>query len=593
MRASDCLEEGAIVYVLGLHLGHDSGAALVKDGQVIATVNEERFTRLKHYSGVPWASCGYCLRQAGIEARDVDMVAVVGKVEPYIMRYLYDSHVLEKIARENSLRARKNRIPKSLKNLLRRLVRTLPGMGSVSIPDPVIPPTYYKPYDVGDKEVVLIDHHLAHAASAYHTCGFQEKTLVVTADGVGDDSSLTVWRGEGGKMEPLLEVGQEGSLGWFYGVVTEALGWWVGDGEGKTMGLAPYGDPDAAEGCLDPILPRYAGGQLVKAHDFGTPVGWEEKGCWHWHFPDTEYVEEQIARYGRENVAAEAQRLLEREMLEVILPWLEREQTGYLACSGGVFLNVKMNQRIWESGKVKGQHIYPNAGDGGLPAGAALHVYYQYSGDSTIRAMRGVYDGPEFSNEEIEKLLQMRKLPYKRCEDITNECAELLAQGYIVAWMQGRMESGPRALGNRSILMDPRKAENKDIINARVKFREPFRPFCPSLLAEAADDYFVNGRLEPYMITSFEAKEEKKKEIPAVVHVDGTCRPQTVTREVNEKYWRLIQRFGELTSVPVILNTSLNIRGEPIVCTPQDTIRCFYDTGIDYLALGDFILSKT
>ncbi|MBA7515427.1 nebramycin 5' synthase [subsurface metagenome] len=299
-----------------------------------------------------------------------------------------------------------------------------------------------------------------------------------------------------------------------------------------------------------------------------------------------------IDKYGREHIAAEAQRILEEQAMDIIFSWLEKEHTQNLCCAGGVFLNVKLNQRTWNSGKVKNHHIFPNSGDGGLAVGAALYVYYKLSKQRKIDRITNVYWGPKFSNEEIESILKSRNLKYEHCENISERCAKLLAKGKIIGWFQGRMESGPRALGNRSILMSPEKAENKDIINARVKFRETFRPFCPSIIEEAREEYLKDSRDEPFMITSFDAREQKKGKIPAVVHVDGTVRPQTVKRGVNSKYWDLIKKFGDITGVPVILNTSFNIRGEPIICSPRDAIKCFYDTGMDYLAIGGFLIQK-
>jgi carbamoyltransferase len=444
-----------------------------------------------------------------------------------------------------------------------------------------------------DTKIVCVEHHLAHAASAYYTSGFSGKCLIITADGIGGDGvSLGVWRGENGKIEPLLRVGREGSLGWFYGTVTEALGWRHSDGEGKTMGLAPYGDFSKTEGILNKFCPHYNGGKLVTPHDFGRYKYWKVKGAYHWHFEDAKKIRELLKKYKREDIAAEAQRVFEREMMDIILSWLKKEGTTKLCCSGGAFLNIKLNQRIWESGQVTHQHIFPNAGDGGLPIGQALWAHYYLNGSSEIGVITNVYWGPEFDDKEIEVILKERNLNYKYYDDVVSVSAKLLAEGKILGWFQGRMESGPRALGNRSILMDPGKKENKDIINERVKFREPFRPFCPSLPVEAADNYLENWRMERYMITSFKTMDETRNEIPAVVHVDGTLRPQIVERDQNEKFWRLLTEFGRLTGTPVLLNTSFNIKGEPIVCTPRDAIRCFYDTGMDYLVMGNFIISK-
>jgi carbamoyltransferase len=455
------------------------------------------------------------------------------------------------------------------------------------------PPIYFRRFKAKNNlEVVHVEHHLAHAASSYYTSGITSKTIIVTSDGIGDGISIAVWRGSGGKIEPLYKVGSEGSLGSFYAAVTEALGWWAGDGEGKTMGLAPYGSFSKTKGVLGKFVSHFSNGRLLKPHNYGNPSCWPEKGAYHWHLPDSLEIKKLVDNFSREDIAAEAQRVIEEEMGDIIFSWLKREETRNICCAGGLFLNVKLNQRIWYSGKADKQHIFPNAGDGGLAAGAALYTYYNHTKETEMVPIDNVYWGPEFTDKDIEALLKERNLSYKYCDDISSKTARLLSQGKIVGWFQGRMESGPRALGNRSILMSADKLENKDIINSRVKFREAFRPFCPSMISESAGDYLVNYREEPYMITSFDVRDGGRNRIPAVVHVDGTVRPQTVQKEVNPKYRDLIDKFGNLTGDPVLLNTSFNIKGDPIVCDPRQAIKCFYDTGLDALVLGNFLLIK-
>ena len=255
-------------------------------------------------------------------------------------------------------------------------------------------------------------------------------------------------------------------------------------------------------------------------------------------------------------------------------------------------LNVKLNQRLWESGKISKHHTYPNPGDSGLAVGAALHAYFAANPDAPIHPIEDLYWGPEYSDKEIEETLKLRRIEYKRVDNVAEHMAGKLAEGKICSWFQGRMESGPRALGARSILMSTAKPEYKDIINARVKFREGFRPFCPSLLWERKEDYLENARDEFFMVTSFTCKEAKRKRVPAVVHADGTLRPQTVKKEFAPKFWSLLHEFEKLTGDSVLLNTSFNVMGEPIVNHPRDAIRCFYDNGLDTLALGSFILEK-
>jgi carbamoyltransferase len=286
------------------------------------------------------------------------------------------------------------------------------------------------------------------------------------------------------------------------------------------------------------------------------------------------------------------QRVAEEQAEKLILPWLEKENTRHFCAAGGFFLNVKFNQKLWYTGKLDSHWTYPDPGDAGLALGAALSVYFEAHPEQPAEKLPHMYYGPEYSAAEIESLLRERKLEYEKPANVSEAAARYLAENKIIAWFQGRMEAGPRALGNRSILMSPLRPENKDLINACVKYREAFRPFAPAMLYEAVDDYLINAREEPYMITSFEVKPEKQEKIPAVVHVDGTSRPQTVRRETNPRYYDLIKSFGELTGENVILNTSFNVKGEPIICHPREAIKCFFDTGLDVLVLGDFILKK-
>jgi carbamoyltransferase len=343
---------------------------------------------------------------------------------------------------------------------------------------------------------------------------------------------------------------------------------------------------------LDKFHPKFSKGRLVDPYDFGRSFFWNEGGAIQFHFDDAYKVRDLIQKYGREHVAAEAQRVLEEQVQEIIYPWLEKEGTRNLSCAGGVFLNVKLNQRIWESGRVARHHIYPNAGDSGLAIGAALYAYHQVNPTAPKNNIEDLYWGPEYAEAEVEAALKLRNLPYRRIENIEEYAAKQLAEGKIISWFQGRLESGPRALGNRSILMSANKPENKDVINARVKFREAFRPFCPSLLWESRAQYLQNARDEFFMITSFTCPEAKRKKVPAVVHADATLRPQTVKKEFNPRFWNLISEFGKLTDEPLLLNTSFNIMGEPIVTHPREAVRCFYDNGLDCLVIGNLVLEK-
>lgn len=566
-----------MVKILGVRIGHDSSACLVVDGKIIADSSEERFTRIKNDGTLPIRAIEYCLRAGALKMEEIDIVAIPS-VDP--------SPEFDRFSYRSTVRTSPQRNPVGIRGRAKRIL----SLSETEAPPAL--PLYFTPFRLKeDCAIVLVEHHLAHAASAYYTSGFNNrKCLIVTMDGRGDGVSVAVWRGLNGRIEPIVKMGGESSIGWFFSAVTEALGWRHGSDEWKTMGLAPYGKPKP--GALDGFHPVFKNGALLKAHEYGAATRWHDHGVNHYHLHDSESLRKIVDNLGRETVAAEAQRVVEEQAFEVILPWLEKEGTRSLCCAGGVFLNVKMNQRIWYSGRVDEQWIFPNPGDAGLAAGAALYAYAQERPEWTGERLKTMYFGPEFSDQEIIDLLKERKIDYEYNEDIASVAARYLANNKIVAWFQGRMESGPRALGSRSILMSPLRAEHKDLINACVKYREAFRPFCPSILHERRADYLQNAREERFMITSFDVVPTITARIPAVVHVDNTVRPQTVRREDNPLYHDLIQAFGDLTGEYVILNTSLNIKGEPIVCTPREALRCFFDTGLDILIMGHCLIRK-
>lgn len=561
--------------ILGVQIGHDSSAALIAEGRLVADVAEERFARVKHFIGLPTESVAYCLAAGGIGSGDLDVIAVSSSSGVPGLNHMF---ALDQHRRERGSPS---------KEMLRRL-RTALGRKTEEIP-----PIYFKQFPLAPRcQVVHVEHHLAHAAAAYYSSQYRQKTLIVTCDGVGDGVSLCLWRGENGKITPLEKFSSSGSIGWFYSNVTEALGWIHGDGEGTTMGLAPYGDPSKCQGVLSAFHPRYEGGSLVRAHDFGISYCWNEKGAYEFHYEEARQIKALVDRYGAEHIAAEAQRVLEEQLAQVIFPWMEKENTRSLCCAGGVFLNVKLNQRVWCSGKVDHHFVYPNAGDSGLAHGAALWVAHNQGSAIPVAEPLHLYYGPQYGVDEVQALLRARGIRFQVSDRVEEYAADALAADRIVAWFQGRMESGPRALGNRSILMSPAKSENKDIINGRVKFRQAFRPFCPSMLEEAAPDYLERHRSEPFMITSFDVKPDKAARIPAVVHKDQTLRPQTVNKEINPRYWKLLAEVGKRTGDPVLLNTSFNIKGEPMICSPREAIRGFFDSGIDLLAMGNVIVEK-
>lgn len=573
------------MYILGIYNGHDSSATLIKDGEVIASVQEERFNRIKHYAGLPVRAVDFCLSAGGISVADLDYIAT-----PRI-RNTPDIDTLFGNPKSGFLEVEELQ-DKSLKWYSRKLLISL--MSLINAGNQFGLPLYAQKYTLNKNlKIIHIEHHLAHAASAYYTSGF-DRCLVVTADGSGDALSQTMWLGENGKLKPLQKIGRNGSLGFFYNIITEALGWQVSEGEGKTMGLAPYGHTKNTKDKLNFCLPFYESGKLKKPYNFGFPKLWIDSGVYHWHFSESEIVKKLIEKYGRENIAAEAQRCLEEQMINFINPTLKAMNIRKLAVAGGTFLNVKMNQKISEECDLDDFYVFPDAGDGGTPLGAALFTYYNQAKQPYIpKKISDIYWGSSYADQQIKYFLDLQKIKYKKLEKriLAKTVAKLLSEGKIIGWFQGKMEVGPRALGNRSILMDPRFAKNKDIINKQVKFRESFRPFTPSLTPEGAQLFIDHPKEAPFMIISFNAS-EKKELIPAVVHIDGTLRPQVIERTINPLYYDLINEFGDLTGVPVLLNTSFNIKGEPVVESPRDAIKCFFDTGLDYLIMGNYVIKK-
>jgi carbamoyltransferase len=563
-----------VMHILGIHTGHDAAACLLVDGAIIAIAAEERFSRVKHDSGFPAAAIGFCLEAAGLDARDLDIVAIAGAHLPIGMeRHLRLSPIQQAIV------AAARPVSRRAAQVLRR-----DELGE-------LPLSVERLSLAPECRLEHVDHHRCHAAAAAFTRSSDAPCLVLTVDGIGDDVSTAVWQCVGGTLEPLARWGREGSMGWFYGIVTEALGWQHGDGEGTTMALAAYGDPAELLDILAPFHPAYERGNLTQPHDFGRAMEWNRHGTLQWHFQEANAIRRLAEKHSAVNIAAAAQEILERQVLDLVRHWIDARAIRRLACAGGVFLNVKLNQRIWYEAGLEEQWIVPDAGDSGLALGAALHAWHA-GAERPPSPLEHLSFGPSYGDDEVRMVLDSRRLGYRHTADPAGDAARLLAEGRIVGWFQGRMEAGPRALGNRSILMSPLTASNKDVLNSRVKFREGFRPFCPSIPAEHRATYLDGGRAEDFMITSFRVAPEKHERIPAVVHVDGTLRPQTVRRDVNPLFHSLLDAFGRRTGEFALINTSFNVKGEPIVCHPRDAIRCFFDTGLDALVIGGFVLEK-
>ncbi|MCB1130454.1 MAG: hypothetical protein KDN05_04945 [Verrucomicrobiae bacterium] len=564
--------------ILAFNYGHDSSACVIVDGEIKAAIAEERLTRAKNDATFPIESIQWCLDWCGLTSEDIDIVASAGRTLRVDTRVFFD------------FPSGTGPVDSGLKNRIKGTIRDrfFSGIGAVRGDLPL----YCEKLKLrSDCKVVTVEHHLAHAASAYYTAGLGNTlSLIVTMDGIGDVTSCALWTGEGNRITPIRSYGGNSSIGWFYGNATEGLGWRHGSDEWKVMGLAPYGKTQP--GALRDFHPEFTNGHLTKPHEYGEFGIWKDHGSQHFHGQDAAALGVIAEKMGREDFSAEVQRVVEEQMLEFIVPALKEQNTRIVCCAGGCFLNVKFNQKLWYTGVVDDQWIYPDPGDAGLAVGAGLHAYYQHCSEPPTCRMNNLYWGPSYEDPEIETILKERGLVFEKPDDLAGRVADLLVKNYAIGWFQGRMEAGPRALGGRSILMSPLHAENKDRINAKVKYREAFRPFCPSLLAEHRDTYLVNARDERFMITSFEVRDEKKDAIPAVVHVDNTVRPQLVYRETNPRYYDLIKAFGERTGEHLVLNTSFNVKGEPIVCHPREAIKCFFDTGLEALVLGSYLVMK-
>ncbi len=569
-----------IVLGMGGAVGHDPAAALVVDGKVVAAAEEERFVRDKHAKGKPALHAArFCLEKAGVKPSEVNLVAY-----PYAQISLFSParwHYARRhwYAPDRALVALLNGNRRFHRNVY-QLVQTLGELGVRA-----------------NNCMAFVEHHLAHASSAYHLSGYRD-AAIMSIDGVGEYCTTWFGVGENGKIRCLKQFYAPDSLGGCYGAVTEYLGFEMLDGEYKVMGMAPYGDAKKID-----VTP------LIEWNERDFRVNTELVNCigWRRHKRDgkgTYFSPKLIELWGKPregdeidepyvHIAAAVQRQLEDITLGMTKHYLGDviTKTRRLCYAGGVALNVKCNQRLIES-LPSGSELFvqPAASDAGTALGAATYVAAQ-RGDK-IQPMTDAYLGPEYTADQIESALKARNIRYEKCNSITDVAANLLARGEVVAWFQGRMEFGPRALGNRSILGNPATGGVADTINAQIKYRERWRPFCPSMLDTVAPDILQSRHPSPYMTFTFTVAEKWKSRIPEVVHEDGTARPQIVTARSNPRYYELITKFAAKTGVPVLLNTSLNRRGEPMVCSPEDALNMFYGCDLKNLALGDFLVKK-
>jgi len=559
--------------------GHDSSAALIIDGKVVAAVEEERFTRIKHAEGqYPINAVKFCLKQAHLEPQDIDYIAY-----PWSFKALRDKrtqYFFRTIFTRTSRAYKKFfRNKKELRGQVNFIEHTLESCD----------------FDVRKIKIQWIEHHIAHVASSFYFSGFKD-AAVLSIDAGGEITSTLLGCAKDRDIFKIKEIIAPDSLGMFYSTMTDYLGFRREDGEYKVMGMAPYGD--AAKVNFDKIIWWDKKKVIYKCNDSYVWVKRNKR-----FRVDKVYSRKMVEQFGLQregddlsepyiHIAAITQRKLEDISLRLIDIYLKDifRNHGNLCFAGGCALNVALNRVLLEQPYIKNLWVQPASHDAGTSLGAAVYVAAQLG--EYIHPMKHVYLGPEFNNKEIEEEIRRFKFPFTYENNICDVVADLLFRGEIIGWFQGRMEWGPRALGNRSILGNPTMKGTADKINALIKFREKWRPFCPSILKAFAYEILNSDHPAPFMTISFRVNPEWRDRIPEVVHVDGTCRPQVVEKEINPKFYKVIENYYHKTGVPVVINTSLNRRGEPIVCTPKDALVMFEGSGLEYLAMGDFLIRK-
>jgi carbamoyltransferase len=572
--------------ILGLNAYHgDAAAAMVVDGELVAAAEEERFNRIKHVAGFPALAAQWCLAEGGIRPEDLDHLAVSRDPRANVGQKL-----LRTIRHGASARYLKARLQNAAK--IRDVKTALADALEVDS-------------DALRAQVHNVEHHQAHVASAFFVSPFEE-AAILAADGFGDFCSTMTAVGRGNSFRVLDRVLFPHSLGIFYAALTQWLGFPEYGDEGKVMGLAPYGDPDKHLKAMRDVV--QTDGDLFAlnldyfTHDKeGVDMTWDEGSPRIGRIYSDKLVEtfgparergaEMTKHY--EDVAAALQKRLEEVYLHLVDRLQARTGMTNLCLAGGVALNAVANGRIRPETGFDGLYVQPAAGDSGTAVGAAYYVWNQELRQPRSFVMTHAYTGPQYSEEEYAAAVRAARLTAERLEDdvLFRSVAERIAAGDVVGWFQGRMEFGPRALGHRSIVADPRRADMKDVLNARIKRREPFRPFAPSILADAAGAWFDQDYTSPFMVLVYKTKPDKRDKIPAVNHIDDTGRVQTVERGVDPRYYRLIEEFGELTDVPVLLNTSFN-ENEPIVMTPTEAVDTFLKTHMDVLVLGNYVVNR-
>lgn len=594
---------------------HDSAAAILEDGKILAAVQEERFTRKKHDPSFPSNAVKYCLEHAGFTIDELDAVVFYDKPLLKFERLLETYYAFT----PKGLRSFIMAIPVWLKEkmFLKRLIRE--ELAEI------------EPYSKKKLKLLFPEHHLSHGASAFYPSPFQ-KAAIITLDGVGEWATTSICLGDGKDIKVLKELQFPHSIGLLYSAFTYYLGFRVNSGEYKLMGLAPYGNPRSKEVTefvdiiKKELIDIKEDGSLwlnQKYFNYATGLRMVRDKKWEQLFGFPRRAAESKLEQRHCNLAYAIQKVTEEIVLKIAKEAKRLTGVDNLCMAGGVALNCVANGKLLREGVFENVFIQPAAGDAGGALGAALAAHYLYFGNdrhkeggNTEDEMDGSYLGPVFSDFDVEKMARRNKGVFTKYEDfdeLTDKVAEHIANGNAIGWFQGRMEYGPRALGNRSILGDARNKEMQLKLNLKIKYRESFRPFAPSVLEEDMQGFFDIDAPSPYMLLVAPINDNRKNDlpdnyydlplmerlyinrsdIPAITHIDFSARIQSVSKKTNERYWKLINKFKEKTGYGVVVNTSFNVRGEPIVCTPDDAYRCFMRTEMDYLVVGNYIFSKT
>jgi len=557
---------------------HDAAAALLKNSRLIAASQEERFTGKKHDTAFPCQSIDFCLKKARINKDELDYVIFYEK--PFIkFKRIFFSHLA---TYPKAVSAFKDAMAEWLAKKLWLKTEIA---------------NYLK---IENSKILFCDHHLAHAASAFFCSPFQRAALLTT-DGVGEWSTATLGSGEKNKIKINYEMRFPHSLGLLYSTFTAYLGFRVNNGEYKVMGLASYGRPKY-KNQIKKIVNIHSDGSLTLNPDYFT-YSFSSTKMFSSKFevlfgPQPPLYQNKKLNQVAADIAASLQEITEEILLKMCFFLYQKTKMKNLCYAGGVALNSRANYKLIKETPFENIFIQPAAGDAGGALGAALYLDKIINKKSTRFVMKHPYWGKEYDNRKIENSLKKENITYKKLKnesELIRQALDYLLQGKIIGWFQGRAEWGPRALGSRSILADPRNKKMKDIINSKIKFREPFRPFAPVVIEEKADRYFELKKinyLSPFMLCITSVKSKAAKKIPAVTHVDNTARPQIIKKKNNPLYYSLIKSFGQKTGIPVLLNTSFNLKGEPIVNSPKDALKTFFKSGIDALFIGSYLVTK-